>query len=68
MLGEAATTEIARRHDSQGFGENKTAAHKGGHIAGDARDKLEMETGRRVSNRENYLEEPESQKRLKGKK
>jgi len=28
MLGEAATTEIARKQDAQGFGENKTAAHK----------------------------------------
>jgi hypothetical protein len=26
MLGEAATTEIARNKDVQGFGENKTAA------------------------------------------
>ena len=29
MLGEAATTEIARKQDAQGFGENKTAARKG---------------------------------------
>ena len=68
MLGEAATTEITRRHDAKGFDENKTAAHKGGRIAGDARTKLERETGRRVSSRENYLKEPEAQKRLKGKK
>ncbi|MBN1283297.1 MAG: phage antirepressor protein [Proteobacteria bacterium] len=67
MLGEAATTEIARRHDSQGFDENKTAAHKGGRIAGDARTKLEQETGRRVSSRENYLLETEHTKRLKAK-
>ncbi len=67
MLGEAATTEIARRHDSQGFDENKTAAHKGGRIAGDARTKLEQETGRRVSSRENYLLETEGTKRLKAK-
>ncbi len=67
MLGEAATTEIARRHDSQGFDENKTAAHKGGRIAGDARTKLEQETGRRISSRENYLLETEGTKRLKAK-
>ena len=30
MLGEAATTEIARKKDAQGFNENKTAARKGG--------------------------------------
>lgn len=29
MLGEAATTEIARTQDAQGFGENKVAAKKG---------------------------------------
>ena len=45
MLGEAATTEIARKQDTQGLGENKTAARKGGRIAGEAREKLEVETG-----------------------
>jgi len=68
MLGEAATTEIARRQDAQGFGENKTAARKGGRIAGEAREKLEVETGNKVVTPENYLIEPESRKRLKGKK
>jgi DNA-damage-inducible protein D len=68
MLGEAATTEIARKQDAQGFSENKTAAHKGGRIAGGAREKLEEETGKKVSTPENYLIEPESKKRLKGKK
>ncbi|MDK9706619.1 MAG: Bro-N domain-containing protein [Desulforhopalus sp.] len=64
MLGEAATTEIARKQDAQGFGENKIASHKGGRIAGEAREKLEKETGERVVSRDNYLTEPESQKRL----
>jgi hypothetical protein len=68
MLGEAATTEIARRRDAQGFGENKTAARKGGRIAGEAREKLEVETGNKVVSSENYLMEQESRKRLKGKK
>jgi hypothetical protein len=65
MLGEAATTEIARKQDVQGFVENKGAACKGGRIAGEAREKLEAETGTRVSTPENYLDEPESRKRLK---
>ena len=65
MLGEAATTEIARKQDAQGFGENKVAANKGGRIAGDAREKLEIETGDKVVSSENYLDEPESVKRLK---
>jgi len=67
MLGEAATTEIARKQDTQGFGENKTAARKGGRIAGDARQKLELETGDTVVSPENYLAEPESRKRLQKK-
>jgi hypothetical protein len=66
MLGEAATTEIARKQDAKGFGENKVASHKGGRIAGEAREKLEVETGDRVVSPENYLTEPESRKRLKG--
>ena len=65
MLGEVATTEIARKHDAQGFVENKTVARKGGKIAGDAREKLEIETGDKVVSSENYLTEPESKKRLK---
>lgn len=65
MLGEAATTEIARKQDAQGFGENLVAAHKGGKIAGGARERLENETGDRVVTPENYLTEPESKKRLK---
>ncbi|WP_031388717.1 BRO-N domain-containing protein [Desulfonatronum thiodismutans] len=68
MLGEAATTEIARKQDAQGFVENKGAARKGGRIAGDAREKLEIETGTRVVTEDNYLTEPESRKRLTGKK
>ncbi|MEN6467806.1 MAG: hypothetical protein ABFD45_02480 [Smithella sp.] len=44
MLGEAATTEITKTRDAQGFDENRTAATKGGKIAGDAREKLEKET------------------------
>ncbi|MEA3287022.1 MAG: Bro-N domain-containing protein [Candidatus Marinimicrobia bacterium] len=67
MLGEAATTEIARKQDAQGLDENKTAARKGGHIAGGAREKLEHETGGKVVNSGNYLNEPESRKRIKGK-
>ena len=68
MLGEAATTEIARKQDAQGFHENKTVARKGGRIAGEAREKLEEETGEKVVSAENFLTEPESRKRLKSKK
>ena len=40
MLGEAATTEITRVDDAQGFDESKTAARKGGEVAGTARKDL----------------------------
>ena len=55
MLGEASTTEIARRSDAQGFNENKVSAKEGGVIAGDARKALERKTGKRVVSRANYL-------------
>lgn len=67
MLGEAASTEITRTQDAQGFNENRVAANKGGRIAGDARQKLEMESGRKVVSDENYLDAPESRKRLEKK-
>ena len=65
MLGEASTTEIARSVDTQGFGENRVAANKGGKIAGDARKNLEIETRKKVSTKENYLKESQKTKRLK---
>ena len=67
MLGEAATTEITKTQDAQGFDENRTAARKGGKIAGDAREKLEKETKKMVVSKENYLDAPEKRKRLEKK-
>jgi len=64
MLGEAATTEITKSKDAQGFHENKVAAHKGGRIAGDARKKLEKESGKKVISKENYLVTPQKKKKL----
>jgi hypothetical protein len=68
MLGEASTTEIAKNKDAQGFDENKLVAKKGGKIAGDARRKLEIESGKKVVTQDNYLEEPEIVKKIKSKK
>ncbi len=64
MLGEAATTEITRTKDAQGLPENKIAAKAGGAVAGNARRELEKKSGRKVVSRENYLDAPESVKRL----
>lgn len=55
MLGEAATTEIARNKDAQGFNQNQLAARDGGTVAGDARRQLEVKSGRKVITRANYL-------------
>ena len=62
MLGEASTTEIARKKDAQGFPENKQAAVAGGTIAGNARHELEEKSGTRVSVPENYKEIPEEKR------
>ena len=58
MLGEASTTEIARRKDAQGFDDNRHAAKEGGAIAGNARKALEAKSGSPVVSRANYLELP----------
>jgi hypothetical protein len=58
MLGEASTTEIAQQKDAQGFTQNREVAKKGGKIAGDAREKLEIESGKPVVSEENYLDLP----------
>jgi DNA-damage-inducible protein D len=55
MLGEASTTEIARRSDALGFVENRSTAKEGGKIAGNARKALEAKTGTPVVSRANYL-------------
>jgi methylphosphotriester-DNA--protein-cysteine methyltransferase len=67
MLGEAATTEITRTRDSEGFPESKQAAHAGGTVAGNARRELEKKSGRKVVTSENYLALTQSAKKLSNK-
>jgi hypothetical protein len=55
MLGEASTTKIAKGKNAQGFIKNKTAAQKGGAVAGNARKDLELKSGEKVSTSKNYL-------------
>jgi len=55
MLGEASTTKIARKKDTDGFLENKEAAKEGGIVAGVARKELESRIGEKVVSEENYL-------------
>lgn len=65
MLGERSTTEIHRNENSQGVNKLKSDANAGGKIAGDARKQLEKRLGRSIVSPENYLEQPESRKKLK---
>ena len=62
MLGEAATTEIVKSNDPQGFIENRTAARQGGRIAGNARKELEKKSGQQVVSPTNYLPEKKQKK------
>ncbi len=55
MLGEASTTEITKNKNARGFEQNKHAAQQGGAVAGNARRELEQKSGRKVSTRQNYL-------------
>jgi hypothetical protein len=65
MLGEASTTEIAQKRGARGFVENQTVAREGGAIAGDARRKLELKSGQKVSTRKNYIIKNTLRKKLK---
>ncbi len=55
QLGEASTTEIARTDNTHGMAQNKDAARRGGSVAGNARQQLERETGKKVVSENNYL-------------
>ena len=65
MPGEAATTEIARNKNSQGFHPNKQVAREGGTVAGNARRELEQRSGRKVVTSENYLGLTQTAKKAK---
>jgi len=56
MLGEASTTEIAKKKDAKGLPENKKTAIEGGTVAGNARKELEEKSGTKVSTKTNYNE------------
>jgi DNA-damage-inducible protein D len=63
-LGEAVTRTVAIDTDAQGFEENKIAAIKGGKTAGEARERVEAATGKKVVSSENYLKEANEIKQL----
>ena len=53
MLAEATTTELTKVHNPQGLEENRIVAKTGGKIAGDARRRIEQETGTPVITSQN---------------
>src|SRR3989338_6367378 len=65
MLGERVSTEITRKEDAQGYAKVEDAAKRGGRVAGNARKETEQELGSPITSRENYLSEPEKEKKLK---
>ena len=48
MLAEASTTEISKEKNPTTFAENTKIAQQGGSVAAAARQKLELETGKKV--------------------
>lgn len=64
MLGETSTKQIAQSRNAKGFNENKDAAKAGGAIAGGARERLELETGKGVLSKEHNLAELPPSKEL----
>lgn len=63
MLGEASTTEMEKVKDPKSFPEHKKVSREGGKIAKNARLELEKKTNRKIISAENYLQEPEKEKR-----
>lgn len=62
LVGEKATTDIARSRDAKSFEENKSAAKRGGQIVSIAKTELEQETGKPVISKENFLDLTEKKK------
>ena len=48
MLAEMATTDISKARNPQSFTEHADTARRGGTIAKEAREKLELETGKKI--------------------
>ncbi|EKD89333.1 MAG: hypothetical protein ACD_34C00112G0002 [uncultured bacterium] len=67
-LAELSTRQIAEQDQADGFNQNALSAHKGGTVAGKARQLLERQTGKRVVSDENFTLPDKPKRRLpKGK-
>ena len=65
-LAELSTRQIAESANATGMEENKKSAKRGGKIAKEAKEKLELETGKKVVTDSNFLPYKQS-KQIKGK-
>ena len=64
MLAEMATTDISKARNPQNFTEHADTARRGGSIAKEAREKLELETGKKIVsplNANDYFEQQQSE-------
>ena len=66
-LAELSTRQIAESENATGMEENKVSAQKGGKIAREAREKLELQTGQKVVTDNNFLPVSKTPKQIKKK-
>ena len=64
-LAELSTRQIAESENATGMEENKISAKKGGKIAREAREKLELQTGQKVVTDDNFLLASKKPKQIK---
>ncbi|HEY4515218.1 MAG TPA: hypothetical protein VJJ22_03625 [Candidatus Paceibacterota bacterium] len=65
MLGEATTTKLTQVLDSKGLPRLQKDAKDGGQVAGNARKEIESKSGKKVTGKDNYLNQRQSKKSLK---
>ena len=66
-LAELSTRQIAESENATGMEENKKSAKRGGKIAREAKEKLELETGQKVVSDSNFLPKQRKTKQISNK-
>ncbi len=66
-LAELSTRQIAESENATGMEENKKSAKRGGKIAKEAKEKLELETGQKVVSDSNFLPTQRKAKQIENK-
>jgi len=64
-LAELSTRQIAETDEAKGLQKNAKASKKGGKIAKDAKQQLELQTGKKVVTGDNFLPPVKEKKKLK---